>query len=163
MLPTAVTSVLGLDVYVRGCPGMGTRWFERVLPCLFESPVQVFAREKHSGCTIRSASDPNISSKLLHPRCRSSCIHAVIARHPMTLKRRDRHSMLVWEAYYGAWMQMRHANVRFFRFEDLISRGCTATRSDPVIARRYKTFRSDVAPSNAGVWRFWNYSSYAVR
>ena len=81
----------------------------------------------------------------------------------MTLKRRDRHSMLVWEAYYGAWMQMRHANVRFFRFEDLISRGCTATRSDPVIARRYKTFRSDVAPSNEGVWRFWNYSGALPR
>ena len=76
-----------------------------------------------------------------------------------------------WEAYHGAWINkartMPPGAVRFFRFEDLTTTGCTAPLADPAIALRYQNWaakhsftrmRMAGLVGNETVWRFWNYT-----
>jgi len=161
-------------VVVRGCPGQGTRWFASVLPCLFADNATVETHNpwphmpayRHAGCTKyesgKSISDDQLSSKLLHPNCSANddCIHAVIARHPMELRHGANGTYKIWEAYYGAWARLRAPNVRLFRYETLITEGCTAAKADPQIRQSYmKRTHSCVAVNDELAWRFWNYSN----
>ena len=158
-------------VYVRGCPGMGTRWFSRALTCMSKPNVTVVTRFKHDGCTQDSHERrQSIRHMLLdqmwwmrrtHPRS----VQAVIARHPHTLKRRDDRSVRVWEAFYDAWasIALTHRNVVLFRFEDLITSGCTGPLASRRAVATYANARADVRlPVHRTLaWRAWNYSSGA--
>lgn len=147
-------------VFVRGCPGQGTTWFETAIRCLFVHAT-ITGTGKHHGCHIRSHLDPLVSHKLAHPGCTpDDCVHAVISRHPTQLKRGGQTH--VWEAYYGAWARSAHniTNARFFRYEDAISRGCTAERADPSIVAKYRQRRIPcVRMHDPLAWKFWNYTS----
>ena len=149
-----------VSVVLRGCPGQGTTWFAKVLPCLFAGSVVVHDGAKHSGCHRGSPDDPALARKILQPACAPpNCTYAVIARHPLELKHGRRGANLVWEAYYGAWARTRAPNVRFFRYEDAITTLCTAARADAAIRKKY--FRRPhrcVRIGDPVAWRFWNYT-----
>ena len=150
-----------MRIFVRGCPGQGTTWFEKVVGCLFAAAVSVSSENKHNGCHRDSPWDPLLSRKLAHPDCHPrDCLHAVIARHPMELKHGRPGVHLVWEAYYGAWARSNISNARFFRYEDLIRTGCTAARADRRIVHSYlnRSHRC-VSIGDALAWRTWNYTN----
>ena len=59
--------------------------------------------------------------------------------------------------------------VRFFRFEDVTTRGCTAPLANPATAERYQRWAARADHSfeslrkqgyvlNESVWKFWNYT-----
>ena len=151
-----------MRVAVRGCPGMGTRWFAKVLRCLFISNISTIMEiGKHNGCHQNSASDTQITSKLLHPNCtREDCVHAVISRHPLELKHGREGASFVWEAYYGAWSRIHSANAVFFRYEDLISTSCTAPLANRHMVEKYlKRTHRCVPMRDASAWSFWNYTN----
>ena len=76
-----VKSNQGGDVYLRGCPGLGTRWVAASLGCLFgnRSSLRVNSHDKHSGCS-KSGS----KADLLVPSCcwQDGCVQVVVVRHP---------------------------------------------------------------------------------
>jgi hypothetical protein len=152
-----------MRVVVRGCPGMGTRWFSKVLPCLF-SGIQITAivqSGKHDGCHRYSETDTEVPLKLLHPKCAPhDCMHAVISRHPLELKHGRPGANLVWEAYYGAWSRLNAPNVRFFRYEDLVSRGCTAVKADrKLVSQYFDRVHRCIPMRDTRAWAFWNYTN----
>mmetsp|Transcript_34799 Transcript_34799/g.111780 ORF Transcript_34799/g.111780 Transcript_34799/m.111780 type:complete len:99 (-) Transcript_34799:226-522(-) len=70
------------------------------------------------------------------------------------------------QAYYGAWARLaqlpgaRPRNYRFFRYEDLVTRACTAPFASPALVRTY--FRREhrcVTINDSLAWGFWNYSN----
>ena len=126
-----------MRIFIRGCPGQGTTWFASVVKCLFVGVTYISQHEKHHGCHINSTKDTSISTKILHPNCSVDCIHAVIAKHPIELKHGKNGAYLTWEAYYGAWARTSAKNVRLFRYEDLITKGCTQKRADHRIVSEY--------------------------
>ena len=158
MIFSLLASAFALDVFLRGCPGMGTRWAEKALPCLFEGKVQIHSRGKHDGCRIDNVNtlDP---SELLVPECHTDCVHAVLARHPLSLKNGS--AVPQWEAYYGAWMHHAKKNVVFLRLETLLTTGCTREKDvHPDVLRRVEEMASVAhVATNRSVWKFWNYTA----
>lgn len=148
-------------VFIRGCPGQGTHWFSRAATCLFVGAITISEDLKHHGCHIGSATDALLPHKLAHPDCKPhNCIHAVISRHPMELKRGRPGANLVWEAYYGAWARSNISNVRFFRYEDVVREGCTAAQANTELVQKYfeRTHRC-VDIHDRFAWTFWNYTN----
>lgn len=147
-------------IFVRGCSGSGTTWFARVVTCLFAGASVVSEENKHNGCHIASHRDPLIMTKLAHPACHPPvCWHAVIARHPMDLKRGRPGAKQVWEAYYGAWARSNISNARFFRYEDVVRRGCTATKADYMRVHNYfRRIYTCTTVEDPVAWRVWNYT-----
>ena len=139
---------------------------------------------KHSGCHLYSHIDPHVRDHLLDPGCdwRQGCVHAVITRHPTTHKTMrigntepHREEVAAWEAYHGAWIDKAHTlpvgAVRFFRFEDVTTKGCTASLADATIALRYQKWAADHSfarmraaglVGNESVWHYWNYTEDSV-
>ena len=150
-------------VHLRGCPGMGTRWAARVIPCLFAHPVQVIDTNKHTECRLRNYVNFD-ASKLLVSDCtaKGNCTHAVIARHPMSLK--QGRAQAEWEAYYGGWMRHKNKNVIFLRFETLVQQGCTRPFAKRSVAERANALERAVhfKPMNQTIWAFWNYSFESI-
>jgi len=161
LVPVLGWSLSLLHIHLRGCPGMGTRWSARAIPCLFQRPVRVSSDYKHSGCRHKNYLNFK-AGELLSPTCtvERNCTHAVIARHPLALKGGT--AQREWETYYGGWMQHKDKNVIYFRFESLIGSGCTQkTANQEVVKRTLERLRSRSRPQhevNETVWDFWNYS-----
>jgi hypothetical protein len=117
----------------------------------FTAAPQVSSVGKHAGCHRFSASDASIAFKIWDGGCVApSCVHAVIARHPFSLKGGSAEAIETWNAYYGAWAAAgSNATHRafFFRYEDLVR------HQHPCVARTaVPRFRVSHA------WKFWNYS-----
>lgn len=145
-----------LKIQLRGCPGMGTTWSARVIPCLFQQPVRVSSLNKHIGCSKQNyLKDP---PPLLSPSCNRNCLHVVISRHPMSLKRGT--AQKEWEHYYGRWMMHANKNVLLLRFESLIKNGCTQKFANPKVANRTLKLEqsSHWVAFDQDVWDFWNYT-----
>ena len=138
---------------------MGTTWAVNVLPCLFEDAIFVSSENKHEQCFKENWKEFELD-KLLVSNCTEerNCLHAVVARHPMSLKygRAQRE----WETYYGGWIKHSHRNVKFFRFESLLQTGCTRKYAKEEVRRRALKLegRTDFIPFNKTIWEFWNYS-----
>ena len=138
---------------------MGTRWAATVISCLFSSQVRVVQDWKHDQCHVHNVETFN-ATRLLVPQCQQGCVHAVVARHPLSLKGGTQQAQ--WEAYYGGWMRHSDKNVMFLRFETLLHEGCTQPSANPDVVRR-----SDLlllghhTPLNKSVWEFWNYSFHS--
>ena len=171
------------SVYVRGCPGVGTTWFTENLGCLFDDLVErTVVQAKHSGCHIGTVSDPKFREQLLDPSCsweRDRCVHAVITRHPSAFKVKLRRgdpivrpeALEVWEAYYSAWLDLQMEQpagaVRLFRYEDLVSIGCTSARADREVASFFLEHARGFDPArlptrNATVWALWKYEPFVL-
>lgn len=182
-LSLLLVSVAAYDVYVRGCPSVGTTWFTESLSCLFDGVERTMAAKiKHSGCNINTVSHPNLKEAVLDKDCsfeRDGCVHAVITRHPSTFKRKLRRgdsvvkpqSIAVWEAYYATWLELQAelpaGAVRLFRFEDLVSSGCTAALADPEVASFYLQHARSFDPAslsarNATLWGLWKYEPFVL-
>lgn len=146
-------------IELRGCPGMGTTWATNVIPCMFEEPVYVNYRNKHEQCFHENWKTFD-DRKLLVSNCTEerNCIHAVIARHPLSLKYGK--AQREWETYYNGWIEHSHKNVKFLRFETLLQHGCTKEYAKDEVRQRVIKLenRRDFSPFNKTVWDFWNYS-----
>tara|TARA_B110000008_G_scaffold269660_1_gene299145 strand:- start:911 stop:1417 length:507 start_codon:yes stop_codon:yes gene_type:complete len=151
-------------IELRGCPGMGTTWTAKVLPCLFEDTVFVSSVKKHEQCSKENWKNFE-SDKLLVSNCTKerNCLHVVVSRHPMSLKFGK--AQREWETYYGGWMKHSHRNVKFFRFESLLQSGCTAKYGKEEVRERVIKLeaRTDFVPLNETIWRFWNYTYAAMK
>lgn len=149
-----------MKLWIRGCPGQGTTWLAKVVTCLFTFPVTVTDDRKHQGCHISSNTDTNLANEILEPTCLShNCTYVVIARHPSEFKHGRPEAYKVWEAYYGAWMMSNVKNVRYLRYEDAVTRLCTAKHADPdIVYDYYSRINHTLKPLNKNVWRFWNYT-----
>ena len=150
-----------MRVYVRGCPGQGTTWFARVLPCLFANVTFVSQDNKHQGCD-RWSVNRSLFSELAHPLCtHADCMHAVIGRHPEDMKHGRRDAERVWEAYYGSWARSNITNAAFFRYDDLIKNRCTAKYSSPSKSSRYTSRpKRCLRIHDHYAWSFWNYTNH---
>ena len=153
-----------MNVFVHGCPGMGTTWFASMLTlCLFPG-ANVTEVNKHEGCNRLSAIQrtrvrEQLERRIVTSGTPSPSVHAVIARHPATLKRRRMEEVRIWEAYYDAWaaLSLIHANIRLFRFETLLVRGCTARHANHRIVKAYASASYAISGSSIG-WKLFNYS-----
>ena len=146
-------------VYIRGCPGQGTTWFAHAIKCVFVNAL-IISEHKHNGCHVHSAQDQLIDKKIISENCSDDCIYAVISRHPNELKHGRSGSERVWESYYGAWSRTQAKNVAFYRYEDVVTKGCTAKSADPQIIHNY--FKRRHRCLNIGdqlAWNFWNYTN----
>lgn len=100
-----------------------------------------------------------MESKLLDDYCHpENCTYAVIARHPMTFKHGK--ATKVWEKYYGTWNRIHPSNAIFFRYDDLIDRGCTSKLADPKLVQKYNRNRKKKCPPERQqeIWTKWNYT-----
>lgn len=160
-----------MRIFVRGCPGQGTTWFARVLRlCTYSllgfENVTVSSVKKHAGCHKNSPSDAELPHAIWSHSCfKPSCVHAVIARHPMEMKHGRAGAYRVWEAYYGTWMRsVVHANrtALLFRYEDLVrsEEPCIRQTVPDELKRSFFQRRHDHPLQwNEKVWRYWNYSN----
>jgi hypothetical protein len=173
-LSLLVSSAASLNVYVRGCPGVGTTWFSENLGCLFEGGVERTVpngiepgwQVKHGGCSVATVEHPNLKEDMLHKDCsweRDGCVHAVLTRHPSSFKKKLRKgddparearpgTLAVWEKYYGAWVELQAelpaGAVRLFRFEDLVASSCTKELADPEVASFYLKHAKSFDPAS---------------
>lgn len=173
-LSLLVSSAASRNVYVRGCPGVGTTWFSENLGCLFEGGVERTVpngiepgwQVKHGGCSVATVEHPNLKEDMLHKDCsweRDGCVHAVLTRHPSSFKKKLRKggdparearpgTLAVWEKYYGAWVELQAelpaGAVRLFRFEDLVASSCTKELADPEVASFYLKHAKSFDPAS---------------
>ena len=142
-------------VQVRGRDGL-----KKLLQCIYVNAI-ISAVGKHDGCYKDAPTDLNLPSKLSVSTCteETDCIHAVISRHPMELKHGKHGAVRVWEAYYGAWARSNISNVHFYRYEDVVVRGCTANYADKALVREYFERKHPcVVAHDDWAWKFWNYT-----
>ena len=117
---------------------------------------------KHNGCNIKTDKKLRLYKWIETTQLDSAKIYAVIARHPATLKKRDLHSVNIWQVYYDAWasLSLIYGNIHLYRYETLISSisPCTAIRASKE-SRKYLNTKYKFQ-GNTLSWQMWNYSNH---